>query len=328
MNLVILDAEIRFSRRTGHRTLAASAVLHALLLLWLAHFRGGGGNDPGLAEIVLYEQGGAGGGAPEALAPAAPAAPARETVRGDVEKRETEVRFSRAQQPGDEAPQPQSEATIADQMSARLATLQRSASTAASGLAATTTPALFTSKTGGVPGGAGSGGTAPLALRRGGGTGDGDGSGSGSPLLLARGPGGSGAGTGGVAELALAKLPAPEHTPPAAAPAADTGARRVLAGASLAGPIADRPVLASRTPEYPEWAKREAVEAVVTLYFVVLPDGSIKDNILVQKTAGFEDFDTSACSALRAWRFAPLPAGRSGEQWGTITFRFRLRDAR
>jgi TonB family protein len=77
---------------------------------------------------------------------------------------------------------------------------------------------------------------------------------------------------------------------------------------------------------YPEWAKEEAVEASVTLYFVVRPDGGVKENILVQKTAGFEDFDESARAALRAWRFEPLRAGRVGEQWGTITFHFRLRD--
>jgi len=95
----------------------------------------------------------------------------------------------------------------------------------------------------------------------------------------------------------------------------------------LAGPIADRPVIAYTRPVYPEWAKRDAVEGSVTLYFVVRPDGGIKENVLVQKTAGFEDFDESARTALRAWRFAPLREGRTGEQWGTITFHFRLREA-
>jgi TonB family protein len=52
-----------------------------------------------------------------------------------------------------------------------------------------------------------------------------------------------------------------------------------------------------------------------------------KENVLVQKTAGFGDFDDNARSALRAWRFEPLREGRVGEQWGTITFHFRIRDA-
>jgi TonB family protein len=113
---------------------------------------------------------------------------------------------------------------------------------------------------------------------------------------------------------------------PAVAPEGDMHVKRTLAGAQLAGPIADRAVLAHVTPEYPEWAKRDGVEATVTLYFVVRPDGSVKENILVQKTAGFGDFDDSARAALAAWRFAPLGSGRSGEQWGTITFHFRLKD--
>jgi TonB family protein len=47
----------------------------------------------------------------------------------------------------------------------------------------------------------------------------------------------------------------------------------------------------------------------------------------VQKTAGFGDFDDSARAALAAWKFEPLRGGRTGEQWGTITFHFRLRES-
>jgi TonB family protein len=90
------------------------------------------------------------------------------------------------------------------------------------------------------------------------------------------------------------------------------------------GPIADRPVLSYATPAYPEWAKHEAVEGSVTLYFIVRPDGTVRENVLVQKTAGFEDFDENARTALRAWRFQALRGGRTGDQWGTITFNFRL----
>jgi TonB family protein len=107
----------------------------------------------------------------------------------------------------------------------------------------------------------------------------------------------------------------------------DATARRTIAGASLAGPIADRPVLHTVVPEYPEWAKREAVEGSVTLYFVVRSDGSVKENVVIQKTAGFGDFDESARTAIRAWKFKPLAAGHTGEQWGTITFHFRLTSA-
>jgi TonB family protein len=100
-----------------------------------------------------------------------------------------------------------------------------------------------------------------------------------------------------------------------------------LAGASIAGPIADRSIMSYTRPAYPEWAKHEGVGGSVTLYFIVRPDGMVKENIMIQKTAGFEDFDSNAVQALSEWRFAPLPAGRTGDQWGTITFHFRLRDA-
>lgn len=106
----------------------------------------------------------------------------------------------------------------------------------------------------------------------------------------------------------------------------DSDAQRELAGALLTGPVADRPLLSFRKPDYPEWAKDEAVEGSVTIYFVVLPDGSIKENIMVQRTSGFSDFDDNAIDALRSWQFEPLKGGATGEQWGTITFHYRLSD--
>ena len=127
--------------------------------------------------------------------------------------------------------------------------------------------------------------------------------------------------------LAVAGLVALFAAAAAPAKAGQSTASRTIAGASLAGPIADRPVLFYTLPVYPEWAKEEAVEGSVTLYFVVLPDGSVKENVMVQKTAGFGEFDENARAALRAWRFEALKGGRTGEQWGTITFHFRLRNA-
>ncbi len=91
------------------------------------------------------------------------------------------------------------------------------------------------------------------------------------------------------------------------------------------GPVADRALLAHGKPTYPEWAKKQAIEASVTLYFIVRPDGRIKENVLVEKTSGFEEFDLNAIRALRGWKFEPLAPGTTGEQWGQITFHFRLR---
>jgi protein TonB len=143
-----------------------------------------------------------------------------------------------------------------------------------------------------------------------------------APLALSRG------GNGGGRDLRLAQLPADRPAPPSASPPPKAVSKQALSGISLAGPIADRPVLSAVRPEYPDWAKQEAVEGSVTLQFVVLSDGTLKPNVMVEKTAGFGDFDDNAIAALRQWRFAPLARGRTGDQWGTITFHFRLADAR
>jgi TonB family protein len=131
--------------------------------------------------------------------------------------------------------------------------------------------------------------------------------------------------------IKAATVPTPIPDVPTARKAAprdtDTTARRVLAGAQLTGPVADRPVLHHEIPVYPEWAKQEAVEGSVTIYFIVVPDGRVKENIMVQKTSGFEDFDENAVKALLTWKFEALKSGAAGEQWGTITFNYRLSDA-
>jgi TonB family protein len=227
-----------------------------------------------------------------------------------------DARFEREKVPADVAPDPQSPTATEDRLRSRLAALQRDALVPASG-PGTTPSASPTWGAAGIPGTIGGDGHGPVSLSRGG-------SGSGTSLELTRGGGGSGHGV--APAIAPTSLPA-EHAEAAAPPSGGETARRNLAGASLAGPIADRKILQMTQPVYPDWAKKEAVEGSVTLYFVVRPDGTVKENVLVQKTAGFQDFDESARTALRAWRFAALGAGRTGEQWGTITFHFRLRDS-
>jgi protein TonB len=113
---------------------------------------------------------------------------------------------------------------------------------------------------------------------------------------------------------------------PAIAAKADSTARRMIDGMSLVGPVADRMLIRYGRPGYPDWAKREGIEGSVDLYFIVMPSGSVKENVLVQKTSGFEDFDKNAIDALLAWKFEPLGSGRTGEQWGAITFDYRLSD--
>jgi TonB family protein len=99
----------------------------------------------------------------------------------------------------------------------------------------------------------------------------------------------------------------------------------ILPGVSLAGQVQGRQLLSHPLPEYPDWAKRDGVEVVVQLYFTVLPEGRVKENILIERTSGYEDFDRRAREALAAWKFQELASGQSGEQWGRIAFKYRLR---
>ncbi|HET9887923.1 MAG TPA: energy transducer TonB, partial [bacterium] len=106
--------------------------------------------------------------------------------------------------------------------------------------------------------------------------------------------------------------------------ASGSATREVLSGIRISGPVADRPLLNYRPPVYPEWAQREMVEGSVRLHFNVLPDGTVKENIFVEKTSGFEDFDANAMHALAQWKFAALGRGVVGEQWGSIVFEYKL----
>lgn len=124
----------------------------------------------------------------------------------------------------------------------------------------------------------------------------------------------------------LTRLPEEKPEPPKPKRIPKAEAKREIAGASLIGPVADRRLLSYETPSYPEKARREAIEGSVKLYFTVLPDGRVKENIMIEKTSGIDGFDRNAVAALRAWRFEPMKSGATGEQWGSITFHYRLSD--
>jgi TonB family protein len=298
-------------RRRTRWTMAVSLGAHALLFAWLMAPKPAREATPDLTEITMLSPGDLEPAAAGAPAPATAAA--RDATPGArVPVRETES-FRRVADQADVAPDADA-LSAADRVSARLAAMRDDASVPVANASAAVAPSSMWATPAAGAGGTGTAGQA-LSLTRGGGGADG------APLALGRG------GSAGVAPALAQAGTAPSFADaPATAPEGGTSTKRVLAGAQLAGPIADRAVLRHATPNYPEWAKRDGVEAAVTLYFVVRADGSVKENILVQKTAGFGDFDDSAREALAAWRFAPLGGGRSGEQWGTITFHFRLRD--
>lgn len=321
--------EMRLRGRT-RRSMAASGVLHALLFAWLVLrpvSAPGGTPITEFAYLDADDVGEAGGGEPAAGGSAAPmpAAPRPPVVAEEgIGTSVADVRFPRQEEEGEVEVRPRTDAALADRLAARLSAMPReSTRPAAASVATVNVPGLW-----GAPGGSGSGvgsgtgtgaGSGTFALKRGSG---GDGGGTGTGFGLGNGSGGS------LPRRALVPVaPAERSVAPAEPePPSHGGSVRTLAGASLIGPLADRPIVSYVAASYPEWAKREGVEGSVRLYFVVRADGTVKETIVVEKTAGFEDFDDSARLALRAWRFAPLGSGQIGEQWGRITFHFRLRE--
>lgn len=291
-------------------TMTMSVMVHAILLLLLMLPKPAQEAAASLTEITMLGPGDlepapAAGGAQTPRFSEVPTAGARASAT-------TDETFRRRDEDADLLPELPS-LTAVDRLSTRLAAMREDVTRPVASSNVGGPSALWTTPSG-AAGKAGGGGQA-VSLSRGGG-------GGGSPLSLGR-----GGGTGTSSSLAPAGMAPTRTEQPAGEAAGDAHARRTLAGAQLAGPIADRAVLHSVTPTYPDWAKRDGVEAAVTLYFIVRADGSVKENILIQKTAGFGDFDDNARSALATWRFEPLRGGRTGEQWGTITFHFRLRGA-
>jgi TonB family protein len=310
MTAATLRTDLHQTRARTSWTMSASFVAHALLVLWLALHPVKATDLTPITEITLLDPGDL---APSSPAPA-PAAPRGRTTEGFATRSASEEHFKRATTKGEVEPDPQSSWSFEDRLQARLAAMQQNQSTAGAGIATSKAPtSIFGTAPAVMSGGTGLG--TPMTLTRGGG-------GGGPPLPLAR-----GGGTGSAPTLATVAESHHGNDAPAPARSVESSARRTVAGASITGPIADRPIMTYAVPTYPEWAKHDAVEGAVTLYFVVRADGGVKENILVQKTAGFEDFDENARVALRAWRFRPLAPGQSGEQWGTITFRYRLSSA-
>jgi TonB family protein len=282
--------------------MGVSLAAHLLILALLIILRPEAGGGQVLAEIEYIPV--------SALVPRGAAEPVAAEDPPALKAAPVPERFRRAEPVADVAPAPQSDFALADRMAARLETLRGRDVQAASVSApvAARWPAAGPADTRPAA-------PAPVALARG--------VRESTPLPLTR---GAAVQSTRLDPATIATNVRPSEPRPDAATSI-TGAARDLAGARLAGPVADRPIVAHVAPDYPDWAKREAIEGSVTLRFFVRPDGSIKENVLVQKTAGFEDFDQSAVAALRRWRFQALAAGRTGEQWGSITFHFRLRDA-
>jgi TonB family protein len=318
MRVAVLELSNQFkeiSRRTRSAT-GVSAVVHLVFMLFLLLVRQSGPVGDGITEVTWLES----DGSIPAMLPAVPTSlpPTPNAVVETPEYKPVAQEPAQALPVADVAPDSRLTQDIDDKIGDRLAVLQKSSAEKTAQIASLAKPtpgapprlagvsSEFRPGSGaslkrGIPGPASSG-NSPIGLIR-----------NQRPMMKA------------------AVVPTPVPDAPSAQKATpretDTTARRVLAGAQLAGPVADRPVLHYEVPVYPDWAKREAVEGSVAIYFIVLPDGHVKENIMVQKTSGFEDFDENGVKALLTWRFEPLKTGMTGEQWGTITFNYRLSDA-
>jgi protein TonB len=118
-------------------------------------------------------------------------------------------------------------------------------------------------------------------------------------------------------------LPAPDI------PGAPSGSARV--GQGLASGTGDGVTSLARplggyqtTPHYPEAARREGAEGVVTLRFEVLATGKV-GTVQVQRSAGRLDLDRAAVEAVRTWLFEPARRGKEAVAvWVTLPVRFEL----
>ena len=72
--------------------------------------------------------------------------------------------------------------------------------------------------------------------------------------------------------------------------------------------------------------KEKGLIADVQILLYVAPSGKVRDNMTVEMTSGYTELDKLAMAALKQWQFAPLSKDVAQEdQWGTITYHFRLK---
>ncbi|MEE9271272.1 MAG: TonB family protein [Candidatus Krumholzibacteria bacterium] len=305
----IVTEELEVIRQRTRKWLYWSIGAHALLFLMLSLYHKIIPEPLAITEITWIDP-------VEAATPALPVAvaksepaPAEKTSPERPSPRKIDDNFKREQPLAELAPDPQSIQAIQDKLSERLASLQRDATTRPKKIASLAAPSpVGRPKLAGVADDARTGRQTDLTRTE---------VSTPNPIALTR--------SRTTIKKAAVATPVPKR-PVARAQndATESAAQREVAGAQMTGPVADRPIISYNTPVYPEWAKSEGVQASVMIYFVVLPDGHVKENVMVQKTSGFTDFDDNAVNAILAWRFAPLKGSVTGEQWGTIMFHYRL----
>lgn len=89
----------------------------------------------------------------------------------------------------------------------------------------------------------------------------------------------------------------------------DGGAAGPSMGTGPAAGGGGRQVRYAEPLEYPEWAKKEGLNASIIVQIKVYPNGTVDPNITVPKTSGYRDLDLMVIKAIRQYQFEPLPAG-------------------
>jgi protein TonB len=73
--------------------------------------------------------------------------------------------------------------------------------------------------------------------------------------------------------------------------------------------------IAGPVPRYPQWARRDKLEATVTLRFIVTAEGTVED-VNINEIEGDERFGDEAIRAVSQWRFSPaIKAGKPVSCW-------------
>ncbi len=97
--------------------------------------------------------------------------------------------------------------------------------------------------------------------------------------------------------------------------------------ANIEGELAARNIKHQVNPAYPDWAKKDGVEATIRFRVTVLPSGLLKDDLELVQTSGYRELDRVVYDALIQWEFDPLaPEIPQADQSGIITFSFSLKN--
>jgi TonB family protein len=93
----------------------------------------------------------------------------------------------------------------------------------------------------------------------------------------------------------------------------------------IAGQIADRKKLHWGLPRYPQWAIDQGASGLVRVTITVAPDGSVRENVILEMSSGYAVLDDAVKTVVRAWQFAPLdPGDPQVDETGTVAIKFVL----